>query len=263
MTVPAPELLLELAVDAATRAGALLLDRFRGPAAGVGSKSTPTDLVSAADLEAEARILDVVRAARPNDAILAEEGGAGAGTTGLRWVIDPLDGTVNFLFGIPQWSVSVAVQDEAGALAAVVHDPCRAETFTAMRGDGARLDGERVTVADVPDLAEALVVTGFSYDADVRASQASTLAGLLGRVRDIRRLGSAALDLAWTACGRVHGFYEAPLGEWDMAAGRLLVTEAGGRCTDLASVLGPGIVASGPEVHDALVGAVGPADVRG
>jgi myo-inositol-1(or 4)-monophosphatase len=247
--------LLDLASEAARRAGALLLDRFEGPARGVSTKSTPTDLVSDADRDAESLLVEMLEAERPEDGILGEEGGGRTSGSGVRWVLDPLDGTVNFLFGIPAWCVSVAVEDRRGTLAAVVHDPTRAETFTALRGGGAQLNGDVIRVSDKGDLDTALIGTGFAYDRRARSVQASLLPQVLPRVRDIRRAGSAAQDLCSVACGRLDGFYEAAMEAWDKAAGVLVVKEAGGRVSELAAPLeglSPGVVAAGPALHDAL-----------
>jgi myo-inositol-1(or 4)-monophosphatase len=144
-----------------------------------------------------------LRAVRPEDGFLAEEGAGEAGTSGRRWVIDPLDGTVNFLYGIPLWAVSVAVEDERGTLAGVVHDPSRGEVVAAARGEGCFLEGEPVRVRDPGSLAMALVATGFAYDPAFRGRQAEVAARVIPRARDIRRGGAAALELAWVAAGRV------------------------------------------------------------
>lgn len=188
--------------------------------------------VTEADREAEAAILDLITAHRPDDGILGEEGSSRAGTTGRRWIIDPLDGTVNFLHGFPQVSVSVALHDEAGPLVGVIRDVFRTEEFAAERGSGTLLDGEPVRVSGRTELSNALVATGFSYDRQERGPEYGRALGvMLQRVRGLRRLGSAALDLAWVACGRLDGYWEARLGPWDIAAGFLLVTEAGGVIT--------------------------------
>jgi myo-inositol-1(or 4)-monophosphatase len=223
-----------VAADAARTAGALLLERF-GALGGedVRTKSTATDPVSEADLAAERAIRDVLGARRPGDAILGEEGGqsAGADTPGgsseLRWIVDPLDGTVNYLYGIGHWCVSVAVHDEDGALAGVVLDPLRDELFAAERGGDTTLNGRPLERPVRDELATALVATGFAYDAAVRERQGTVVAALLPRVRDVRRLGSAALDLAWTAAGRVDAYYERDVKPWDIAAGSLLCECAG------------------------------------
>lgn len=212
----------------AREAGALLLERFRRPARGLAAKSSETDPVSDADRAAEALIERELRRERPTDGLLAEEGAAAEAAGGRRWIVDPLDGTVNFLYGQAAWCVSVALEDERGLLAGVVHDPARGETFRALRGGGAELNGEPIAVREEDRLGTALVGTGFGYAAERRASQAELLLRVLPRVRDIRRGGSAALDLAWVAAGRLDGYYERGLKTWDWAAGRLLVEEAGG-----------------------------------
>lgn len=246
--------LLDLAVDAARAAGALLLDRFGGPQSGVDAKSSATDMVSDADRDSERVLLDAIRAARPDDGLIAEESGHRPGTTGVVWVVDPLDGTTNYLYGIPAWSVSVACRDAEGGLAAVVHDPSAAETFTAVRGGGARLNGDPIRTTELADLPRSLIGTGFGYTPRRRTLQAAALAHVLPRVRDVRRAGSAALDLAWVACGRLDGFYEAGIRDWDRAAGLLLVSEAGGE----TGILDPGldgadcVVAAGAGLYDPL-----------
>jgi len=251
--------LLDLALRAGRAAAGLLLERFDGPASGLASKSSRTDLVSDADRDAERLIVDVIRAERPGDAIVAEEGtftgGAGRGTSGLRWLIDPLDGTINYLWGIPQWAVSIAVCDRDGGRLGVVLDPSRGEAFTAIRGGGARLDGRRLELGPAPPLDEALIGTGFSYVPDDRARQARRLLRVLPAVRDVRRYGSAAIDLAWVACGRLDGFFETALAPWDSAAGAILVTEAGGAVADLPPSDGAaaGIVAGPAGVVAALL----------
>jgi myo-inositol-1(or 4)-monophosphatase len=242
------EALLALAADAASTAGLLLLERFNaGRERDVESKSTPTDPVSEADRLAQRVIRDELAQRRPQDGFLGEEGREERGRSGLRWVVDPLDGTVNFLFGLPQWCVSVAVQDEQGSLAGAIYDPVREELFTAVRGGEARMKApvrespivsplvgepprfEELTLrgSEREDLPTAMVATGFAYDARVRAAQAQVLARALPRVRDIRRFGSAALDLAWTAAGRYDAYFERTVKPWDIAAGTLLCEAAG------------------------------------
>jgi myo-inositol-1(or 4)-monophosphatase len=242
--------LLELAVEAARMAGSLLAERARhGAEREVASKSTPTDLVSEADLASQRAIRALLRERRPDDGFLGEEeGGSEEGRSGLSWVVDPLDGTVNFLFGIPQWCVSVAVRDRQGTLAGAVYDPNREELFSATRDGGARLvgrrgvesladpaggepDHERRTGAEAGpgggDLASAMVATGLAYDAEVRRAQGRVLERLIPRVRDIRRFGSAALDLTWTAAGRFDAYFERTVKQWDIAAGALICERAG------------------------------------
>jgi myo-inositol-1(or 4)-monophosphatase len=234
--------LLDVAVEAARMAGGLLLERARaGGEREVRSKSTPTDLVSEADLEAERAIKELLATCRPDDGFVGEEGGSARGTSGLDWVVDPLDGTVNFLFGIPQWCVSVAVRDGEGTLAGAVYDPNRDELFTATREGAARMSGPEGVVElrgsereePATELASAMVATGFAYDARVRAAQAKVLARAIPEVRDIRRFGSAALDLAWTAAGRFDGYFERTVKPWDIAAGALICERAGLSVLDL------------------------------
>jgi myo-inositol-1(or 4)-monophosphatase len=244
-----------LAEAVAREAGALLRHAFEGPELRVSAKSTPTDLVSEADHAAEKLIRDRLAAARPDDGVLGEEGGDHAGTSGVRWVVDPLDGTINFLFDIPQWAVSIACEDADGALAAVVYDPLRDELFSAERDGAALLDGRPIRASTRQDLATALVGTGFGYDAEVRRAQAAVAARLLPDVRDLRRFGSAAIDLAWTACGRLDAFYEHGLNAWDLAAGRLICERAGLEVHELAPVgpSAPGVLVAPPALAAPLL----------
>jgi myo-inositol-1(or 4)-monophosphatase len=222
-----PGALREVAEAIAREAGHQLREAFAGPLVNVTAKSSPTDLVSEADHAAERLIRDRLASARPGDGFLGEEGGDAAGTTGLRWVVDPLDGTINFLFRIPQWAVSIACEDASGTLAGVIYDPMRDELWSAERDEAALLDGRPIAASTRTDLATALIATGFGYDAEIRRYQAEVVAGLIPSVRDIRRLGSAALDLAWTAAGRYDAYFERGLNHWDLAAGELLCTRAG------------------------------------
>jgi myo-inositol-1(or 4)-monophosphatase len=244
-----------LAEAVAREAGTLLRASFEGPELRVSSKSTPTDLVSEADHAAERLIRERIAAARPDDGVLGEEGGDRAGTSGVRWVVDPLDGTVNFLFGIPQWAVSIACEDPDGALAGVVYDPLRDELFSVERHGTPTRDGAPITCSTREDLATALVGTGFGYDTDVRRAQAAVAARLLPDVRDVRRFGSAAIDLAWTACGRLDAYYEHGLNAWDLAAGRLLCERAGLEVHPLDPVgpSGPGVLVSPPALSAPLL----------
>ena len=206
--------------------------------------------MSDADRAADALVVERIRSAFPTDAIVSEEGGRLEGQSGRTWYVDPLDGTINFLYGMPHWSVSVACADTDGALAGVVYDPVRDELFSAGRGAGATLGGRRLAVTSVVDPGLALVATGFSYDARERAAQAAVLGRVAGAVRDIRRAGSAALDLAWVAAGRLDAYFEVSRSPWDSAAGELLVREAGGAVTWTAQTE---IVASGRLVHAPLI----------
>jgi myo-inositol-1(or 4)-monophosphatase len=227
--------LLGVAVAAARAAGDELLSRFRTEPVALRSKSTPTDPVSAADEAAEAAIRAVLARERPRDSILGEEGGAtggaerghGLGESGLRWVVDPLDGTVNYLYGIPEFAVSVACEDADGGVVGVVLAPVSGELFAAGRSARATLDGDPIRPSGCEELSRALVATGFAYDPQVRAAQARVLLELLPAVRDVRRAGAAALDLCAVACGRVDAYYERGLKEWDVAAGSLICRRVG------------------------------------
>jgi len=252
--------LLEVAVEAARTAGTLLLERFSsGEQHGVASKSTPTDLVSEADLDAERTIREMLARERPQDGFLGEEGGEQPGSSALRWVVDPLDGTINFLFGIPQWCVSVAVEDGEGSLAAAVYDPNRGELFTAVRDGAAMVNGNPITASERDELASAMVATGFAYAASVRAAQAEVFARVVPRVRDIRRFGSAALDLAWTAAGRYDAYFERTVKPWDIAAGTLICECAGLSVRELPVYenLPWGILVASPVLVEELLELVG------
>jgi myo-inositol-1(or 4)-monophosphatase len=248
---------VELAERAARRAGEVLLTYFGEPAQGLEQKSSRNDPVSDADREAERTISELLAAERPDDGLLAEEGSAREGSSGRRWIVDPLDGTVNFLYGIPYWNVSIALEDADGMAVGVVHDPNRGETFRAVRGGGAELDGRPLRVRSPRTLDRALVGTGFGYERERRGAQGAVLADLLPQVRDIRRTGAAALDLCWLAAGRLDGYFEHGLSPWDWAAGRLMVEEAGGSVVELPGDP-PGLsVASSPELAATLASIAG------
>lgn len=244
-----------IAAEAARAAGELLLERFiAGGERATASKSSPTDVVSEADFAAERAIRELIAARRPGDAILGEEGGETQEGEGLRWIVDPLDGTVNFLYGVPQWCVSVAVHDDDGGLAGVVFDPLRDELFAGERGGVPTVNGVAVTGSESSDLATSLIGTGFAYSADVRELQAAVVARLLPVVRDVRRMGSAALDLAWTAAGRYDAFYERGVQAWDIAAGVVLCECAGleVRTLDAAGIAPAGLVVAPAALMGAL-----------
>jgi myo-inositol-1(or 4)-monophosphatase len=220
--------LLAVAEEAAVAAGELLRERFEaGVERALRTKSTPTDLVSEADLAAEAAIREVLNARRPEDAVLGEEGGRQGADDALLWVVDPLDGTLNFLHGLPAWCVSVAVRDADGPVAGVILDPLRGELFAASRDGEARLGEAVLGGSACTELAQAIVGTGFAYEAQVRAGQGEVVARLLPRIANLRRTGACALDLAWTAAGRLDAFYERAVQEWDVAAGELICARAG------------------------------------
>jgi myo-inositol-1(or 4)-monophosphatase len=241
--------LLDIAEAAARAAGALLLERF-GSERAIASKSTPTDLVSEADHASERLIRQMLRERAPEDGILGEEGDDVASRSGRLWVVDPLDGTVNFLFGHPQWCVSVACEGEAG----VVYDPLRDELFAGGRGRPTTLNGRACGPPRDTDLANALVATGFGYDAGQRGEQGGMVTRLLPLCRDIRRAGSAALDLAWAAAGRVDAYFEHGAQRWDVAAGVLLCEGAGLGVRPLRArgLLPAGTLAASPAIADEL-----------
>ncbi|MCU1415219.1 MAG: inositol monophosphatase [Microbacteriaceae bacterium] len=227
--------LLDLAVSIATEAGELARMRRAEGVSVAASKSSKEDIVTFADRETEALIRSRIKEQCPDDGFFGEESGAERGTSGRTWVVDPIDGTVNFFYGIPQYAVSIAVvegePDPArwSALAGVVFSPASGDLFTATVGGGAFLNGEPIHVNTAVPLDQALVGTGFAYRAEVRTAHALVVAGLIGQVRDIRRMGSAALDLCAVACGRLDAYLERELSPWDHAAGALIAREAGAR----------------------------------
>ena len=223
-----------LAERTARRAGALLLDGLGRARAEVSTKSTGTDMVTEMDRASEALITEQLLGARPDDGILGEEGADRAGTSGVRWVVDPLDGTTNYLYGFPGFNVSIGAEVDGRPAVGAVFDVVRQELFSAGRGRGATRDGEPIRASRADELAHALVGTGFSYEPERRRRQAQVLVDLLPRVRDIRRQGAAALDLCSVACGRLDAYYERGLAPWDLAAGGLIATEAGAIVTDFA-----------------------------
>lgn len=257
--------ILDLAETMAREAGELLLEQFgrleRADADRKGGRRR--DLVSRADREAEAFLVGRVPA---DDDILAEEGEGRSRGRARRWIMDPLDGTVNYLHGLPVWAVSIAVQQGEELMGAVVHAPALGQTFTAGRGQGARLNGEPIRVSRTGSLEEAILATGFAYDRDVHAdNNLDNWNRFVIEAAGVRRMGSAAVDLAFTACGRFDGFWELHLNPWDVAAGALLVREAGGRVTDfhqregLAEVLfSRHIVATNGPLHPEVVRRLAP-----
>lgn len=247
-----PSALHRLALDLAGSAAELVRHRRFGRDGAqtltVSSKSTGSDLVTDVDHAVEAHLLERLRAIRPEDAVLGEEGGESAGTSGVRWVLDPIDGTVNFVLGLAEFAVSVAAELEGEVVAGVVVTPMTGELFHAVRGGGAWLGDRRLTGPRAVSLDLAVVGTGFSYDPGRRRAQAQIVAELIGHIADIRRIGSAALDLCFVAAGRLDAYFEAGLHPWDSAAGLLVATESGavasglrGRAPDgrLTAVAGP------------------------
>ena len=254
--------LVNIAVGAARRAGELIvrnLDRGGGIAA---SEKSRNDFVTEVDHAAEQLLIESIHKAYPDHGILAEESGRHGGDEYV-WIIDPLDGTTNFLHGFPQFAVSIACQHRGRLEAGVIFDPLRSEMFTAARGAGTQLDGRRLRVSAQRTLDGALIGTGFPYRANLRWTRPylAMLELVMGRAAGIRRPGSAALDLAYVAAGRLDGFWELGLAPWDTAAGRLMITEAGGRVGTLAGTEyrdGGNIIAGGQRVYDALVESFAP-----
>jgi myo-inositol-1(or 4)-monophosphatase len=254
-------MLLALAVEVAREAAELARSRRAEDIGAIGTKSTATDLVTATDRAVEQLIVQRLHARRPDDLVLGEEyGGAEAGGDGrVRWVLDPIDGTVNFVYGLPHYAVSIAAEVDGVMVAGVVHNAANREEWTAVRDGGAWRDGNRLGGSGVTELSQALVATGFGYDSARRAHQAKVIVHVLPRIRDIRRFGAAALDLCAAAEGRVDAFFEKGLGPWDSAAGGLIAAEAGLRVTGLAGrPPSPDMVLAAPpaiyqELHDLLV----------
>lgn len=248
--------LLARAVDAAHQAGAELNRRY-GNVQGYATKSSATDPVTDADRTSEELLVRLLTDGRPGDGLIGEEGASRPSTSGITWVVDPLDGTVNYLYQLDNFAVSIAAEDDQGALVGVVHDPRRDLTYTTVRGRGAWLGDRRLAVNDPVALGEAMVGTGFGYDSGRRARQAAVVAGLLPQIRDIRRIGSAALDLCSVAAGNLDAFYEEGVQAWDVAAGGLVAVEAGALMTPIKLTDAPtGWVVAGPGLHGELVAAL-------
>jgi fructose-1,6-bisphosphatase/inositol monophosphatase family enzyme len=251
---PDPRALLELARTLALEGAALLAD-FRGRPLEVVTKSSSVDMVTAADRMVESHIVERLRTTRPEDGVLGEEGAAREGTSGVRWLIDPIDGTTNFVYGIPGYAISIGAEVEGERVAGVVHDVLLGETFAAGRGLGATLNDRPIKISAKADLATALIGTGFAYDAQARDAQAQVLQRVLPRVRDIRRRGAASLDICWVACGRLDGYYERHIGgPWDIGAGEVILREAGGLIAGLDGPAAPPalVLASGPALFEEL-----------
>jgi myo-inositol-1(or 4)-monophosphatase len=242
--------LRELAERVARDAGALLLDGAAQVRSEISTKSTGTDMFTEMDRASEALITAGLLGARPHDGILGEEGVDITGTSGVRWVVDPLDGTTNYLYGFPGFNVSIAAEVDGTTAVGAVFDVVRQELFSAVRGGGARRDGRPIMPSDATELSQALVGTGFSYEPDRRRRQAEVLVELLPRVRDVRRQGAAALDLCSVACGRLDAYYERGLAAWDLAAGGLIAAEAGAIVTDFdgGTPIAGAVVAAAPAI---------------
>ena len=260
LAAPEREAMLAVAESAAREAGALLLERFgRIDRSRVKTKSSARDLVTEADLASERLLVARLRERFPGHAIESEEevSDARRPAGGARWFLDPLDGTVNFVHGIPAFAVSMGLWSDAGPEVAVVHLPRLAETFTAVRGGGARLNGQPIRVSETAALGDAILATGFPYRRnELPNNNLANFGRFFLDVRDLRRMGSAAMDLAYVAAGRIDGFWELHLQPHDVAAGTLLVREAGGIVTDADGgedwLRGGHIVAASPRLHEAI-----------
>lgn len=245
--------LLKLAESVARAAGTHLMNR---PSSFTFTeKSSVVDFATQMDQQSEELIVKQLLAARADDGVIAEEGAAKPSKSGITWVIDPLDGTVNYLYGLPGWNVSIAAKDEDGVLVGVVYAPSINGFWSAIRGEGAKYNGNKIKCNDPVTLDKSLLATGFAYDLNLRVSQGETMAKLLPKIRDLRRNGAAAVDLCYVAMGAIDGYFEGSLKEWDYAAGGLIATEAGavisgrgGRAADSDLV-----VCAGPALHAQLL----------
>lgn len=254
MTASDPGELRRVAADLAWQTAELVHHRRRREDLDTRTKSSPTDLVTVLDRAAEAHLASELLERRPRDGLLGEEGTTRSSSSGIQWIVDPIDGTTNFVYGLPTWTVSVAAVDETGTLAGAVAAFALGEVYSAHRGGGATCNDVAIAASPTTEIARALVATGFSYDSATRAEQARRVAGLLPRIRDIRRLGSAALDLCLVASGRVDVYFEEHLNPWDVAAGELIAREAGCRSGDFTGGVArcDQILVSTPALFDAM-----------
>ncbi|MCU1352872.1 MAG: inositol monophosphatase [Acidimicrobiales bacterium] len=232
MTAPTPTELLDLARPLAEQAGAHLLAGVADQRT-IGTKTTGTDIVTEMDRWAETFLVTGLLAARPDDSVQGEEGADRQGTSGVRWWLDPIDGTVNYVHGMPGWNVSVAGEVDGEVVVGVVVSPMHGDTFWATKGGGAFRNGEPIEVSACTRLERAVVGTGFGYDPERRRRQAEVVTRVITSIADVRRVGAAALDLCWVACGRLDAYWEVGLNTWDYAAGALIAAEAGAHCGDL------------------------------
>jgi len=249
--------LLALAQSTAKQAGELLM--ARPDSFDINQKSSARDFATHMDHASEKLIVGALLAARPDDGIIGEEGANRASNSGITWVIDPIDGTVNYFYNLPGWNISIAAKDESGVLLGVVYAPTLNSLWHATRGGGAFLNGKKIHVSDAQELSESLIATGFSYDYQERVRQGEKIASLIPRVRDIRRNGAAAVDLCHVASGAVDGYFESGLKEWDLAAGGLIAREAGANVTGRqgAPAGEAMVIAAGPALHALLTLEIG------
>ena len=242
--------LLELAKEVGAEAAALLMDR--PPAFEIEEKSTAIDIVTQMDKKAEIFIVQSILAARPDDGMIGEEGADIESKSGITWVIDPLDGTVNYFYGLPGWAISIAAKDESGTLVGVVHSPTVNSTWHASKGGGAFLNDVKIACNDPVELNRALLSSGFAYDVKDRIEQLKIVNILLPQIRDLRRIGSAAADICHVATGLVDGYFETGLHEWDLAAAELIAREAGAVVSTRAWHGLKLTVAAGPHLFEEL-----------
>ena len=249
--------LLDLAYGTAQKAGELL--RVRPEEFDLNQKSSARDFATHMDHASEELIVKAILAARPDDGIIGEEGAARVGSSGVTWIIDPIDGTVNYFYGLPGWNISIAAKDATGVMIGVVYAPTINSIWHAIRGGGAFLNGRPIHCAQPSRLIDALIATGFSYDLEQRKEQAGKIADLIPKVRDIRRMGAAAVDLCMVATGYVDGYFESGLNEWDFAAGGLIAREAGALVSGRNG--GPAgqemVIAAGTALHAILTQEIG------
>ena len=228
-----PRELLAIAQPLAEFVAQRLVDGLDRVGPQITAKSTPTDLVTEMDTWAEAHITEALLTARPHDAVQGEEGADHHGTSGITWSIDPIDGTINYIHGLPGFCVSIAARVDGSSIAGVVVSPLHRDTFAATIGGGATRNGSAISVSSPASAARSVVGTGFGYDPGRRRRQAAVLAQVIGDIADVRRGGAAAVDLCSVACGRLDGYWEVGLNDWDHAAGALIAAEAGARCEGL------------------------------
>lgn len=247
--------LLVVAEDLARAAGDMALRGRKSGDVAATTKSSPTDMVTQYDKASEELITSGLASRRPQDGIIGEEGASVSGSSGITWHIDPIDGTSNFYFDIPMWAVSIGAVDENGPLVGVVYAPALGEMYTAIRGEGAFLNGSPIHVRDNSELSDALVCTGFSYRVHERTQHAQRVAQMVTHIRDIRRFGAAAIDLCFVACGRYDAYFEEHLHSWDLVAGQVIATEAGAIVTNYAgeSVTPAQVLAAQPGIQQQLI----------
>ena len=245
--------LLKLAESVARATGSLLMNRPETFT--LTEKSSAVDFATQMDQQAEEMIVKLLLEQRPDDGIVAEEGAARQSKSGITWVIDPIDGTVNYLYGLPGWNVSIAAKDKDGVVVGVVYAPSINGFWSAIRSEGATYNGNTIKCNDPVALEKALIATGFAYDLNLRNSQGKIMSNLLPKIRDLRRNGAAAVDLCYVAMGAIDGYFEASLKEWDLAAGGLIATEAGAVVSGRAGGEPNGelVVCAGPALHAALL----------